>query len=429
VVKKFGPFIVVASLVFTLKLLLASVGYNNDMLIWKDVSEGMREGFLSGRSVYTYTQFYNHGPIRSYALFILASVLNKLSLHDMTSFHLAVVFFLSISDTVISLLLWRMFGKIPAFIYLLNPVTTLITGYHSQIEATVIMLGLISWAFFLKAKTLYLNNDTKYKKMLLVSALILGFSMGIKHVLFFFPVFILLAHRKHKLFSTKEILAYTLIPYTIFFGLFGVEILRDSYNSAAVTYRSIRLNVFEYRAGGLYGNSTFATLVKLFIPEYYVDTYFSKIPLIGGYTFFFVATLLSYGALVIAKLKDLKLLFPLYLLAMFAFSPSIADQYLAVPLVAMAVFYENIISFIYFAFSYFYLTTGASANISNLSRYPMVVSIFGFTSPLFPFNFSFFISVAHIQAWSILLAVSLLSQISGFSLVPAFKRVVKGFLW
>jgi len=159
--KGFFVFSSVAVVVFILKLSISTLGYNNDIEIWKHVSRGMLDGFLNGRVIYTYTQFYNHGPIRSYALYFLAFALNKLSLNDMYTFHIWVVFFLSIFDTIMALLIWKIFGKVSSLIYLLNPVSLLITGYHSQIESTTIMIGLLSWFVLLKAKDLYEKKNPK----------------------------------------------------------------------------------------------------------------------------------------------------------------------------------------------------------------------------------------------------------------------------
>ena len=110
--KGFFVFSSVAVVVFILKLSISTLGYNNDIEIWKHVSRGMLDGFLNGSVIYTYTQFYNHGPIRSYALYFLAFALNKLSLNDMYTFHIWVVFFLSIFDTIMALLIWKIIPKI-----------------------------------------------------------------------------------------------------------------------------------------------------------------------------------------------------------------------------------------------------------------------------------------------------------------------------
>ena len=120
-------------------------------------------GFLMVGLYNTYTQFYNHGPIRSYALYFLAILLDKMVLPDMFSFHIAVVSFLAISDALISVLLWRLFGRLPAIIFLLNPVSLLITGFHSQIETVPIMFGFFSWYFFLKAQDIWKKKSRKIK--------------------------------------------------------------------------------------------------------------------------------------------------------------------------------------------------------------------------------------------------------------------------
>lgn len=420
-------FSILAACVFTLKLYISTLGYNNDMEIWKHVSEGMFEGFPKGRVIYTYTQFYNHGPIRSYALYFLAAWLHKMALPDMFSFHISIVFFLAISDTLIAMLLWKLFGKVVAFIFLLNPVSLLITGYHSQVGTIPIMLGLFSWYCLLKSKVSWEAKDTKYKKLLAVSAVLLGISLGIKHILFFFPMYIFFMHRRHKLFSLTDIILYCGIVYSIFFGLFGVEILRDSYHPMAITYRNIKMFVFDYRSGGLYGTSGFAQLIKLFIPEYYIEKYFSWIPFFSGYSFFFVSLLMSYGVLTINKVKDVKLILPLYLLAMFCFSPSLANQYMVVPLIAMSVYYKNLLSFGFFIFTFMHLAGGPSANISGLVKYPMGLIIGSFNMPFFPWNSAIAIKDTYSQTWAILLAGVILFQMHTDSISNKVKNLIKAY--
>ncbi|MBI2414599.1 hypothetical protein HYV31_01990 [candidate division WWE3 bacterium] len=426
--KKIYIFTIIALFVYFLKLTIAILGYNNDMEIWKYVSEGMLEGFTKGRSVYTYTQFYNHGPIRSYVLYFVAMFLNKFSLHDMFSFHVVIVSFLALADTITSLLLWKIYDWKIALIFLLNPVSLLITGYHSQISGTVVMFGLISWFLYLQAIKYYKGQNSSYKKLFYLSALILGFSTGIKHIFFFFPVYLFLLHRKQKLFSLKEMTLYIAIVYFIFFGLFGIEILRDSYHPAAITFRNIKMFVFDYRAGGLYGNSGFAQLLQLFLPHQYILKLFSFLPILKDYTLFFVGGIITYGVLTISKIKDVKYLFPLYLLAMFVFSPSIANQYLAVPLVAMAVFYKNLIPLIYFLVSYLHLAAVSGANIASLVRYQMSLSIFNLKIPYYPWNQGVVISDTHSQMWAFLLAIILLLQIYGFSFKDEFKKIIRDYL-
>jgi hypothetical protein len=426
-VRKALAFSVIALLVFALKISISTLGYNNDMEIWKHVSKAMYEGFLKGRVIYTYTQFYNHGPIRSYALYFLAAILNKLSLPDMFSFHMAIVFFLAISDTLIALLLWKLFGKVPAIIFLLNPVSFLITGYHSQVGTIPIMLGLLSWFILLKAKKMWDIHNPKYKKLLLISALILGLSLGIKHILFFFPIYIFFMHRRYKIFRLSDIVVYIGIVYFIFFGLFGIEILRDSYHPMATTYRNIKMFVFDYRSGGLYGTSGFSQLIKLFIPAYYIEKYFSWVPFFSSYSFFFVSFLISYGILAINKVKDLKLIFPLYLLAMFCFSPSLANQYLVVPLIAMSIYYKNLLAFGSFILSYTHLASGPSANISGLVKYPMELMVGKARVPFFPWNIFIYLKDTYSQTWALMLAAVILFQMYANSINTKVKNLVRAY--
>lgn len=398
------------------------------MEIWKHVSIGMLDGFPNGRSVYTYTQFYNHGPIRSYVLYFYALILDHYKLDDMFTFHTTIVLFMGIVDTITAALIWKFFSFRSSLIFLLNPVSILITGYHSQIEGTVISIAFLSWALFLKAIELFKNTSRKYIKFFYSSAVVLGISMGIKHVFFLYPIYLFLLYKRHKLFSFKEIVAYSAIVYSIFFGLFAVEVFRDSYHPPEITYRNIKMYVFDYRAGGLYGESGADQLLRRFIPRKIIENHFSFLPFFTDYTFFFAVGTMLFGILAINRIREYKYVFPLYLLGMFISSPSLANQYLIVPVVAMSIFHQNILSLIYFFWTYVHLASGSSANISELTNYHLQLSILGKDLPFFPWNFPVHLSSVYSQTWGLLLALTLLLQLYGFSFKSEISRLFKNYL-
>lgn len=408
ILKKHWWFALLAILIFTLKLAISTLGYNTDIEIWKYVTDELVENFLNGRVVYTYTHFYNHGPIREYALFLLGTFLSKMALTNIYTLHFVVVIFLSLSDTLIAILLWKMFGKAPAVIFLLNPVSILITGYHSQIGTVAIMTALFSWKYFLTA----VKKEEKYRKHLIKSAILLGISLSIKHIFLFLPIFILIAYKKYKFLKLKELVLYIFLVYSIFFGFFIIEILRDRYHPILETAKAVKEHVFEYRSWDIYGKSGFTQLVKLVIPEYYINKYLTKIPIIGGYTFIFIAALATYGHFVIKKLEldQLKFLFPFYLLALFIFSPSLADQYLAMPLLAMAIFYENFFVLGFFIVTYMYLANGFSANIAGLAPYSLILRFGNTNIGFWPWQSTTF-KASFTQIWGLLVGITLLLQL------------------
>jgi hypothetical protein len=158
------------------RLLVATRGHNFDMDSWRIVTDIVdHDG-----NVYASTERYNYGPVWFHVLYVL----NLLAGHNETVFRYFISGFLSLVDAGIFFILWRKFGKLAASFFFLNPVSIIITGYHSQFDNFALLLGL--WAVILFGDDFERPLDRrKYLGLLL-----LGFSLMTKHVLFAFPLWL-----------------------------------------------------------------------------------------------------------------------------------------------------------------------------------------------------------------------------------------------
>jgi len=386
--------VLIVTLSISLKLMVSRLGHNFDSESWMEVSNAMQKG----RVVYNTTSRYNYGPIWSYILGGLSTINIQLDKFNVTDLHFTVVIFLSIVDVLTSLLLYKMFGKIPAILFLLNPVATLLTGYHSQIDNVAVLIGLFAWYVYLKGR------EKSNLKIIYISALILGVSLSMKHILFLFPIWMLfLAPVGKESFKTKII--YTLVTYGVFAGGFIIEILRDYPHKTQVIY-GITEYVFKYKSS--YGFSVLFQIVDLIFPIKLIDKLLGWLPIFKGYTFIFFGLLILYGYFITNKIGFNKFLLPIYLLAFTAFTPSLADQYFAIVLVPVAIFWKKIATLIFNILTFTYLAAGNSANITNLYPYSLDIGLGNHVLGVYPWN-----TVANLinyqpQAWILILTIQIL---------------------
>src|SRR5689334_11671495 len=123
-------FIVLSIFEVIIRAFVAKLGNNPDIESRWNVAGYI----LAGKSVYVSTQFYNYGPFWSYLMGVIRFISAHLGYPSFADFHVAVALFLGTVDVFIAYFLWKLFGKIPALLYIMNPVSILISGFHSQFD-------------------------------------------------------------------------------------------------------------------------------------------------------------------------------------------------------------------------------------------------------------------------------------------------------
>lgn len=104
-------------------------GQNQDMAAWRDVAKVMH---LFG-SPYSYPN-YNYAPVWAWLLWLLSWLPWDL--------HLSVVGVLTAADFAIACMLLNWVGPLAAVLFWLNPVSIIITGFHSQFDCLAIAVGM-----------------------------------------------------------------------------------------------------------------------------------------------------------------------------------------------------------------------------------------------------------------------------------------------
>jgi hypothetical protein len=302
-------FAVAALASLALKLALATRGHNYDLDSYRIVASLV----LQGKSVYAHTSRFNYGPLWAYILAGLEQLSTFMPAMGAEALHVAVAAFLGVTDVALAAILAAKYRYGAGIFFLCCPATILLTGYHSQFENFALLAGLASW--------LLIRDGSTTTPRLVFAAGLQGVSLVIKHVLFLFPLWVFFWP---KLGSLGKRIAYVAIAY----GIFGSAFLPWMFDPASRA--GIVQNVFQYRS---VFNLSFSRLIISFYPFAMVSPATSSVLTVG-----WLAVLILAG--IVATRKDDEF-FPLYLLAMFAFSPALMHQYLAIPLLACAILYTS----------------------------------------------------------------------------------------
>lgn len=278
----------------TLRLSLPLLGHNFDVESYRIVADIMGDG----GNVYAETSRYNYGPI----WFLIVHGLDMLpgggAGDPAAALHFKIAAFLTLVDIGLFAILYRRYSLAVGALFFLNPVSILITGYHSQFDNLAVFLGFAAVVLFDRVE------GTRGKAALLVC---LGLSLIAKHLLFLFPLW--LAMRRQGWMD--RILVLT-IPYGLFAASF-VPYLRSG-------LEGILANVFLYRS------QNNAPLWRPLLP----DAVFEIVPLIV----FFVGAMLAIGWLMRERTMFDQM--RAYFIALVVFSSAIANQYLAIPATSIA---------------------------------------------------------------------------------------------
>jgi hypothetical protein len=252
-------------------------------------------------NVYANTTRYNYGPAWFYILRVLDMV-PGFGADPTWSLRWKVAVLLSAVDLCLLFLLARRFGIEAGILFWLNPIAIIITGFHGQFDNLAVLLALVAAQMIGPASPPSIRRQ-------IGGLLILGGSLIVKHVFFFFPVW--LAFQQPSRLRKSLCL---IIPTTIFIASF-VPYVGGGGGAGIVN------NVFLYRS---LSNSPFWLGVA---PRVVVD----KVPIL----IFFLGSLTICG-LLWRKLDSLNSALR-YSVALVVFSSALANQYLAIPLAAIAV--------------------------------------------------------------------------------------------
>ncbi len=314
---------------------LINIGYNFDFESYCIVGEIA----AAGKNVYANTGRYNYAPI----WFTLLGLFWKISsyfTHNILVFRCFIVGTLTLGDFFITQLISKKAGNFWGIIFFLNPISLIITGYHHQFDNLAVMLGAYAVSCIEKS-----CHEQNIRREDICGVLLLSLSLITKHIMWAFPLWVLLSTK----INLRKKFLYAFIP-PILFLLSFTPYLSEGRNQ-------IYWNVFTYRSFNdfpLFGlsilNSWGITIPTIFHKYYrYV---FGVLMLAGGCIF---------------RREDIYKSFLLYTITLVCVSSAMANQYLAIPCMALILLCWKQ-SILYFVLSGVFLSCSFSGlNIFALS--------------------------------------------------------------
>jgi hypothetical protein len=302
----------------SLRFGFALLGNNFDMESYWIVGQAV----AAGENVYAATHRYNYGPI----WFAIVGLVYQIST-GFVMFRLLIAGVLIATDLGIARILYSKFGYVAALAFLFNPISIFITGYHSQFDNLAILFGLIS--------VVLLNGGLNWRQRNSWFGLVmLGISLMTKHILFLFPFWLAL---KQKGFFNKFIAAF--VPISLF--ALGFVPFWSTGSQGIIN------NVFLYRS---FNNAPFWLG---WMPGVIVN----NVPLFA----LFIGTLSLLG--IIWRKQELTKTLLLYLVALVLFSSSVANQYVAITVPFLAVYWRSIFLQGYSLLTFTYLMADPAAGL------------------------------------------------------------------
>jgi hypothetical protein len=255
---------------------VARLGHNWDMNSWQIAADLVAQG----KNVYVSTPRYNYGPPWFLVLgglrWLQERTAATLHVSGPEAFHWYVAGFLSLVDVAIAALLARRAGATAALLFMFFPVGVFISGFHSQFDNVAILLALLAWVILKPA----VDTPSSWTRVL-VSAVVLGLSLSTKHVMAFFPVWLLMSPAA---LPRRRAIALTVVAYAVFFASF-VPFAR-----APDATEAIAGHVFQYRSQ-VGTDALMVRVVDLVVPWNLLERPLKLIglPLPGGLLILFAA--------------------------------------------------------------------------------------------------------------------------------------------
>ena len=364
-------FILFTLLGFILRIWISQFGSNFDFAVW----QGSLEFFRENKSIYEYGN-YAYSPVWINILNILdllkipfleeSFLANKI---PGSSYRIKIILFLSLVDSFIFYLLYKNYSLKVGLLFFLNPISIIITGHHNQFSALALLIGFLA---------ILLYEKNRSKNQIILPLILLGLSISAKHILIYFPIWWAI---KEKKIVNKFLILF--VPYSIFILSFLPFLPGDFENIIS------RL-LFEWkRADGPFWGMFGPKIVHMYFS---LQTLFSFILIFLGFVF---------------ENKKLRESFFLYTIAVVAFSSMMYTQYLMIPLIALAVFW-NWKYFLYSLLAFLlFLVDGDQLNITilreqldwnlrstRIAHYPIIlILLIGFVeNSVGKKNFNLFIS-------------------------------------
>jgi len=230
-------------------------------------------------------------------------------------FRLVIILFLSSVDFLIALLIAKMFSRNLAIIFFINPVSIIVTGYHNQFDNFAILIAIIA------VTLLAAEHDKNFSNRQNLGLVLLGCSLAIKHILFYFPIWLFLRpasirNRFKTLFIAYTVSVIAFVPWANSFE--NIKTIIEDVYLMQRGRSGILLNLVGADHTGTLQGSSYNNLVRMLT------------------MIVWVVALIFFGWMMRKRPPMHSLI--VYLVLMVAFAPAYSQQQLILPLVAVFVY-------------------------------------------------------------------------------------------
>ena len=291
-----------------LRFILMRLGHNFDFDSYCIVGKLASQG----ENIYANTSRYNYGPV----WFTLLGMFWNFSLyfaHNIVAFRACIVVTLTLSDFLIARIISRKAGTFWGVIFFLNPISLIITGYHNQFDNIAVLLG--AYAVLCIEDSC---SEHRIKADDIYGIIFLSLSLITKHILWAFPLWILFSRN----IETRKKFLYAFIPPLILLLSFGPY--------WSIGANGIIQNVFLYKSFNNFPLLALRVINRLGIYLPFQDKI--CLPLFG---------LLMATSAYIFRREKIYDSFLLYIIALVCFSSAIANQYIAIPCMAVVIMFRE----------------------------------------------------------------------------------------
>ena len=291
-------FLVCAIVAIALRIWAQTLPGNYDFHLWDLASTAV----LKGQDPYT-LYGYNYPPMW---LAIVAGV--KAVTSDQAQFRLGISLILCLVDILIAVMLVSRGYLVPACLFLLSPITIAISGQHQQIDALAIALALAALLLAGRGSTRHIGGVD------VCAVALLGLSLSVKEVFLLLPLWIAMRSG-----SWQRRVFYLVVPYVIVGACLASAMVR--YSAAEVVHYVL-----------LHSGANNSPLVWTFVPSQFAPWLLSHS---GGKVLFLILLGAAGWAFRRLPLFESGLL---YTLTAVLLSWAVVNQYLAIPMAAVAVY-------------------------------------------------------------------------------------------
>jgi hypothetical protein len=319
-------------LALALRISLALLGHNYDLESFEIVADIV----LKGKNIYEGTERYNYGPIWAYFLAFL-KLLANIGTYNQKAFHVYIVIALFVAEIFLYLGILKIYkSNFFVFLLLFNPVSLVLVGHHSQFDIIPICLAF------------YAAQAIKNQKIN-TAIILLGLSFCAKHIMVFYPLF-LIFDRKISIINRLKLLV---IPSLIF---------AISFLPFISALEPIKKNVLSYQFN--HNQTLLKHLLDIVVPSFvYKTSLIIPFGFLQGYKLIWIALFPILGYYT-AK-RQIQNPYFIYLICIVASSLAISEQYFLIPLPGVLYYRKYIFSWIYLGLSSYYILFVSYHNTSK----------------------------------------------------------------